>query len=90
MLTQVYGAQNATVKKITDSLNKEMERVSKGPNSTTPQTTTMVHEHKFGSIPGYVDDIGRSILKNPTTINEWADKNVNDYTTPKLAANSKK
>ena len=45
----------------------------------------MIHEHKFGSIPGFVEDIGRSILKNPTTINEWADKSVNDYTTQKVA-----
>ena len=85
VLTEIYGAQNATVKKITESLNNEYEKVKNGVSgNNTPQTSTMIHEHKFGSIPGYVEDIGRSILKNPTTINEWADKNMNDYTTQKL------
>ena len=85
VLTEIYGAQNATVKKITESLNNEYEKVKNGVSgNNTPQTSTMIHEHKFGSIPGFVEDIGRSILKNPTTINEWADKNMNDYTTQKL------
>jgi hypothetical protein len=74
------------VKKITESYEKENKRLENAANgNNTPQTSTMVHEHKFGSIPGYVEDIGRAILKNPTTINEWADKNVNSYTTQKIA-----
>ena len=84
VLTQVYGAQNTMVKKITESYENQIKKLENSGNNT-PQTTTMVHKHEFGSIPGYVDDIGRSILKNPTTINEWADKSVNDYTTQKIA-----
>jgi hypothetical protein len=91
VLTQLYGAQNTMVKKITESYEKENKRLENAiSGNNTPQTKTIVHEHKFGSIPGYVDDIGRTILKNPTTINEWADKNMNDYTTQKLATNSRK
>lgn len=88
VLTQVYGAQNTMVKKITESYENQIKKLENSGNNT-PQTTTMVHEHKFGSIPGFVDDIGRSILKNPTTINEWADKSVNDYTTPRKIATKK-
>jgi hypothetical protein len=85
VLTQLYGAQNSMVKKITESYEKENKRLENAANgNNTSQTSTMVHEHKFGSIPGYVEDIGRAILKNPTTINEWADKSMNDYTTQKL------
>ncbi len=84
VLTQVYGAQNTMVKKITESYENQIKKLENSGNNT-PQTTTMVHKHEFGSIPGYVDVIGRSILKNPTTINEWADKSVNDYTTQKIA-----
>ena len=86
VLTQILGPQNAMVKKITEAFDKENKRLENATSgNNTPQTSTMIHEHKFGSIPGYVEDIGRSILKNPTTINEWADKNMNDYTTQKIA-----
>ena len=86
VLTEIYGAQNATVKKITESLNNEYEKVKNGVSgNNTPQNSTVTVNHQFSSIPGFVDDIGRSILKNPTTINEWADKSVNDYTTQKVA-----
>lgn len=85
VLNEIYGAQNATVKKITESYNNELERVKNAASgNNTSQTSTMIHEHKFNSMPGYIEDIGRSILKNPTTINEWADKNMNNYTTQKL------
>lgn len=86
VLTQLLGPQNSMVKKITEAFEKENKRLENAVSgNNTPQTTTMIHKHEFGSIPGYVDDIGRSILKNPTTINEWADKSVNDYTTQKIA-----
>jgi hypothetical protein len=87
VLTQVYGSQNATVKKITESLNKELERVSNGPNSTTPQNSTLTVNHNLIT-SSIMDGINKEVMKNPTAITEWGHKS--DYTTPKLAANSKK
>jgi len=83
VLTQVYGSQNATVKKITESLNKELERVSNGPNSTTPQNSTLTVKHELHS-SSIMDGINKEVMKNPTSITEWGHKS--DYTTPKLAA----
>jgi hypothetical protein len=85
VLTQVYGAQNATVKKITESLNNEYEKVKNSlSGNNTPQTSTVVYKHEFSSIPGYLDEFGRAMTKNPTAINEWGRKSTDDYTTQKI------
>ena len=71
------------VKKITESLNKELERLSNGPNSTTPQNSTLTVKHELHS-SSIMDGINKEVMKNPTSITEWGHKS--DYTTPKLAA----
>jgi len=88
VLTEIYGAQNATVKKITESLNKEFEKVKNGvSDNNTPQNSTLTVNHNLIT-SSIMDGINKEVMKNPTAITEWGYKS--DYTTPKLATNNKK
>ena len=87
VLTQVYGAQNATVKKITESLNNQLKNVENGINSTNgkPQNSTLTVNHNLNS-SSIMDGINKEVMKNPTAITEWGHKSgTNEYSTQKLA-----
>ena len=87
VLTQVYGAQNATVKKITESYNHQLKNVENGINSTNgkPQNSTLTVNHNLNS-SSIMDGINKEVMKNPTAITEWGHKSgTNEYSTQKLA-----
>jgi len=88
VLTQLYGAQNSMVKKITESYEKENKRLENAVSgNNTPQNSTLTVNHNLIT-SSIMDGINKEVMKNPTAITEWGHKS--DYTTPKLAANSKK
>ena len=85
VLTQLYGAQNSMVKKITESYEKENKRLENAVSgNNTPQNSTLTVKHELVGASN-MDAINREIIKNPTAINEWGRKSTDDYTTQKIA-----
>jgi len=90
VLTQLYGAQNSMVKKITESYEKENKRLENAVSgNNTPQNSTVTVNHNLIT-SSIMDGINKEVMKNPTAITEWGHKSNDDYSTQKLAANSKK
>ena len=87
VLTQLLGPQNEMVKKILGVFEKEDKKLDSASNSVTSQNSTLTVNHNLIS-SSIMDGINKEVMKNPTAITEWGHKS--DYTTQKLAANSKK
>ena len=84
VLTQLYGAQNSMVKKITESYEKENKRLENAVSgNNTPQNSTLTVNHNLIT-SSIMDGINKEVMKNPTAITEWGRKSTDDYTTQKL------
>jgi hypothetical protein len=84
------GDGNPKVKKMLEDMESKMKEDIK--NSTNPsgtqggsQTVNVNHTHEYKATPGYMDALNRENVKNPTQINEWAERNTSEYTTPNVA-----
>jgi hypothetical protein len=44
----------------------------------------ITHTHKYEATSGYMDAFNRENVKNPTLVGSWTERNVNEYTNPKV------
>jgi hypothetical protein len=87
VMADAYGDTNPKIKERYEKIMKSFEKIEKGelPNSSNGQTKNITFKHEFSPIPAFVDALGSSIVKNPNTFNEWAERNSNEFTTPNVA-----
>jgi hypothetical protein len=90
VMMEAYGLNNPKLKagydRIMEKIDKSFEKGSSPTTATTEgQTKNITFKHEFAPIPAFVDALGSSIVKNPNTFNEWAERNSNEFTTPNVA-----
>jgi hypothetical protein len=90
VLADSLGDKNPKIKKMLEDVESKMkEDIKNSTNSATSttegQTKNITFKHEFAPIPAFVDALGSSIVKNPNTFNEWAERNSNEFTTPNVA-----
>ena len=85
-LQTVFGDSNPKLKAVYDKIEKSFEKGSSPTTATTEgQKSEVTITHKYDAAPAYMDAFNRENVKNPTQVSEWVDKNVMEYTTPKVA-----
>jgi len=82
------GDGNPKVKKMLEDMESKMKEDIK--NSSTTSTTegqniNITHTHEYKSTPGYMEALNRENTKNPTLVNEWAERNTKEFTSPNVA-----
>lgn len=86
VMMEAYGLNNPKLKAAYDrtmeKIDKSFEKDSSSTTATTEgQNINITHTHEYKSTPGYMDALNRENTKNPTLINEWAERNTKEFTT---------
>ena len=90
VLADSLGDKNPKIKKMLEDVESKMkEDIKNSTNSATSttegQNINITHTHEYKSTPGYMEALNRENTKNPTLINEWAERNTKEFTSPNVA-----
>ena len=82
----ISGDSNPKLKAIYDKIEKTFEKGSSPTTATTEgQTKNINHTINFTPTAPYMDVMNREFTKQPDIFNEWAERNVKEFTTPNTA-----
>ena len=90
VLADSLGDKNPKIKKMLEDVESKMkEDIKNSTNSATSttegQTKNINHTINFTPTAPYMDVMNREFTKQPDIFNEWAERNVKEFTTPNTA-----
>jgi hypothetical protein len=88
VMAETYGDSNPKIKAMYEKISQSFTDLEKGKTNTPTtegQKSEVTITHKYDAVPAYMDAFNKENVKNPTQVSEWVDKNVMEYTTPKVA-----